>query len=317
MLNSIDSSLFYLLNEYLRNPIFDYILPFFSYSLPLLAGVGCFFFFFSLYCLKIYGDALWRVLALAITIAVSLLISESGAFLLKDMFERNRPYEALQATNYFQEDSYSWVQILKEAPKNASKNEELVTAESIVHDSITNKAIVSEGLASETIDSKPIENKAEIAETINSEGLNSKTIEENTPIDSITFENSAQEEAQAPLLSLEAQLPIDGPSQNNIYPYLTYDVAQKDGIFEETTASMPSAFAANVMAVTFIIALLFPKTAPWIYFLPLLTGWARIYTGNSYPMDIIIGWLWGILAVAIAWFICEFIFRKVVLARRI
>lgn len=326
MFNSLDSSLFYFLNEYLRNPLFDYILPFFSYSLPLLIAVACVIFFFSLYCLKIYGDALWRVLALTITISVSIIVSEAGALVLKDLFGRSRPYENLQSSNYFQENSFSWVKITHSKSEEKPKNrEELEIATPLEKENVSGeisenvpenmaKVVVSEVVVPanqpETLSTKIMEDQVETP---------SSGVIEN----GVDTSNTATKEQLSPSIIL-ADAEAEGMSlgfftsnDNLDYPVLTYDIAYADGIFEETTASMPSAFAANVMAVTFIIALLFPKTAPWIYFAPMITGWARVYTGNSYPMDIIIGWIWGILAVAIAWFICEFILRKVVQARRI
>ncbi len=57
--------------------------------------------------------------------------------------------------------------------------------------------------------------------------------------------------------------------------------------------SFYSAHAANSAAFVVCLAMFFPKLRIWIFFIPLLVGYARIYMGRHYPLDIGGGWLVG------------------------
>lgn len=45
--------------------------------------------------------------------------------------------------------------------------------------------------------------------------------------------------------------------------------------------------------------------------LPLITGFARVYVGAHWPSDVLGGWLWGSIALMIAWAISERMVRRV------
>ncbi len=65
--------------------------------------------------------------------------------------------------------------------------------------------------------------------------------------------------------------------------------------------SYPSAHAANSLAVVLIATLLFPALRPWLFVLPLLVGYSRVYLGKHYPSDVLAGWLVGLAAVLLVW----------------
>lgn len=65
--------------------------------------------------------------------------------------------------------------------------------------------------------------------------------------------------------------------------------------------SFPSSHAATSMAVALVMSLLFRRSNPWIFALPLLVGWSRIYVGKHFPVDVAVGWCVGMLSVMVVW----------------
>ena len=65
--------------------------------------------------------------------------------------------------------------------------------------------------------------------------------------------------------------------------------------------SFPSSHAATSMAVATVVALLFRRSRPWIFALPLLVGWSRIYVGKHFPVDVLAGWCLGMLIALAVW----------------
>lgn len=87
-LNALDRKLFFLINEVLRNPLFDWLMPFVTgarhFAVPLLL--------LSL-ALLIWGGRKGRSILLSALILV--ILADASAGVLKGLFERPRPCQAL------------------------------------------------------------------------------------------------------------------------------------------------------------------------------------------------------------------------------
>ena len=74
--------------------------------------------------------------------------------------------------------------------------------------------------------------------------------------------------------------------------------------------SFPSSHAATSMAVALVVSLLFRRSNPWIFALPLFVGWSRIYVGKHFPVDVVGGWCVGMLSVLVVWWGCHLLFIR-------
>ncbi len=74
--------------------------------------------------------------------------------------------------------------------------------------------------------------------------------------------------------------------------------------------SMPSPPAAACMSVAIILSMLFRRSNPWVYLLPFGVGFSQVYLGRNYPMDIVVGWIIGIVSVIAVWWACHLIFAR-------
>jgi undecaprenyl-diphosphatase len=86
---------------------------------------------------------------------------------------------------------------------------------------------------------------------------------------------------------------------------------------ENLGGSMPSAPSAACMAVAVVLSLLFRRSNPWVFLLPLSVGFAQIYVGKNYPFDVLMGWLLGLFSVIAVWWICHLILIRFSSHRRL
>ena len=194
MFSFFDRAAFTAINSYARLPVLDTALPLFSDAGLLWGGLALFLAGYAIVCRRRYGEALWRVLVLAIFMLLSAGLADLTCNILKDSVERLRPFQSVAGAHFFTPER-EW-----------------------------------------TVIAEP----------------------ENPPAGS----------------------------------------------------SFPSAHAATSMAVAVILSLLFRRANPWIYLLPFLVGWSRVYMGKHFPLDVLAGWGTGLLSVLTVWWVCYLIFSR-------
>lgn len=85
------------------------------------------------------------------------------------------------------------------------------------------------------------------------------------------------------------------------------EVTQELAEEQRLGGSMPSSASAACMAVAVVLSLLFAKSNPWVFLLPICVGFSQIYVGKNYPFDILVGWLLGMVSVIAVWWACHLI----------
>jgi len=65
--------------------------------------------------------------------------------------------------------------------------------------------------------------------------------------------------------------------------------------------SFPSGHSSNTMCLAVLMTLLWPALKKWPLILPLLVGYSRLYLGKHYPVDVLGGWLWGLVIGYAVW----------------
>ena len=73
---------------------------------------------------------------------------------------------------------------------------------------------------------------------------------------------------------------------------------QRPADFKQTKSSgssYPSGHAANSMAAALALAFCVPRVRRWIFLMPLIVGYSRLYLAKHYPTDVLAGWLLGLV----------------------
>jgi undecaprenyl-diphosphatase len=84
-------------------------------------------------------------------------------------------------------------------------------------------------------------------------------------------------------------------------PFTTYNLTPL--VKNPGTLSFPSLHTALMSAMAFAFTFYRSKFGPWFLGAMLWVGFARIYVGVHYPLDILGGIITGLAAAAFAWFI--------------
>ncbi len=319
-LAQIDASIFWLFNHYLRAPFLDVLLPIFSQSLLLWVALLAFITGYVVYCQRQYGEALWRTVVLVMFIGLSVGLADMTCNLFKDLSGRIRPHQSLLGTHYFVDGM--WYRISPPMPEQAvipqaSAQESPVpplpaeqNAQSMIGSGVPplqTEALPEalpgtqpEGMlfAADTLtpvqqpllhsvqtgdpeNQKALETTTETAEAASAEGTQNANAEE-TPF---TAPDPAHMPVSEPLMPLPSEPVTRG-------------------------SSFPSSHAANSMAIATVLALLFRRLSPWIFLFPLMVGWSRVYMGKHFPFDVVSGYLVGVLAVLVIWWVFSLIFFR-------
>ena len=69
----------------------------------------------------------------------------------------------------------------------------------------------------------------------------------------------------------------------------------------QPAVSFFSGHSSTTMALAVSLGLFFPPLRRWIWLMPLLCGYSRIYMGMHYPSDVLAGWAAGALIAWAVW----------------
>ena len=69
----------------------------------------------------------------------------------------------------------------------------------------------------------------------------------------------------------------------------------------QPAVSFFSGHSSTTMALAVALGLFFPPLRRWIWLMPLLSGYSRIYMGMHYPSDVLAGWAAGALVAWAVW----------------
>lgn len=108
MFSSLEDIIFEFFNMYLRNSVFDLVLPFFERSLPVFLVAVISLVIFAIYCKKKYGDMIYRVLLFMGMLGLSAFFAHHMSHFFA--FERPRPYQEIAGTMYYDSKDKTWLQ---------------------------------------------------------------------------------------------------------------------------------------------------------------------------------------------------------------
>jgi len=85
---------------------------------------------------------------------------------------------------------------------------------------------------------------------------------------------------------------------------------------KERGTSFPSAHAANTAALALLAALLWRRVRSFVWAVPLVVGWSRVYLGKHFPTDVLAGWILGALLGSLCWLVWRALSRRLGLPER-
>lgn len=98
--------------------------------------------------------------------------------------------------------------------------------------------------------------------------------------------------------------PKDAVAQSYRYDYKKSEWLQRPANFVQTDtrgSSFFSGHASNSAAAVVMAMLIWPKLRSFLWILPLLIGYSRIYLAKHYPLDVLTGWCFGICVSYLLW----------------
>lgn len=274
MFSSLEDIIFEFFNMYLRNSVFDLVLPVFESSLPVFLVAVIFLVIFAIYCKKKYGDMIYRVFLFMGMLGLSAFFAHYGARFFA--FERPRPYQEIAGTMYYDSKNKTWLQAQYAVSEGYHPFEQQAEADNNV-------------LAEEEMAEEDVQKDTQAETTAQPEAVQSETAQAANGQEDVLQAEDKEEQVEPPLrVDLNALRIkwIDGSAK-----------------------LFPSSVISISMAIAFVIALLMAKTSPYIYLFPLLIGWSQIYTGSAYLSDLLVGWCVGLLSVVAAWLCFAFFFK--------
>lgn len=133
MFSSLEDMIFEFFNMYLRNSVFDVVLPLFESSLPVFLVAFVSLIIFAIYCKKKYGEMICRVFLFMGMLGLSAFFAHHGSHFFA--FERPRPYQEIAGTMYFDTKDKIWLQAQYAVSEGYHPAEQITETEnSIVND---------------------------------------------------------------------------------------------------------------------------------------------------------------------------------------
>ena len=90
---------------------------------------------------------------------------------------------------------------------------------------------------------------------------------------------------------------------NRPRPFTELGLSVIHGFYQPTDPSFPSNLAAVVFGLALAVWLMNKKTGTWLLIMALVACFARVYVGIHYPSDILGGAAFGVMGVALTYFL--------------